>query len=369
MTASTSNALTNYAVSNSGEVPSLLIERFIGTVHKAYGEGENLLSHFDVQSVVGTNMVSNKYLGGTSVQALVAGQELPATSSTADKNALVVDTVIMARNTVAMLHDVQLDIDGKGHIAMEHARKLKTVEDQMVLQQLISTAMTGGTYDGIDVTGGTRRLPEHGSAVKVAVKDSQLSDPYILAASIDWMIDGLIAQKCPIAGLKIVVPVHIFSTLSDYGIIKADSVSQSVSSSMTSLSGVWKTYGLPVYGSQEFTAMLRPAALNTSTSRHLLSNEQNNYRYDVTATTQTARALVFGRDALLCGRTIGLQGDLFFDKPRKTWFIDTWLSEGAIGDRYDQVGVVYSNGANPTQAQVITKATGKALMQRTALVE
>lgn len=368
MTASTANTLTNPAVSHSGEVDTLLIEKFNGRVHAAYEGGENLLSDFDVQEVVGTNMVSNKYIGDTKLQRLVPGQEPEATTTNFDKNALVVDTMVIARNTVATLHDVQSDIETKGRISQNQAEQLKQFEDQMVIQQLISGALTGGTFDGIKVTGGIRRLPSHGAAVKVEVKETQLADPYVLQSALEWAINGLVAQKTPISGMKVIMPINEFSTLCDYGFIDADGVSREVEGAyMMGLSGKMKSYGIRVVGSQQFTQMLAQAP-NTAGSHHLLSNADNGYRYDVTAETQKARAVVYRRDALLCGRTIGLQGDIFFDKRLKTYFIDTWMSEGAIPDRYDNMAIIVNAGTAATQAQVLTKAKGKAKLSKDALL-
>lgn len=366
MPASTANNLTNVAVSHSGEVDSLLIERFNGTVHGEYQKGENLLSNFEVQEVVGTNMVSNKYMGGTTVQRLVAGQEPEATPTSFDKNALVVDTVLLARNTEATLHNIQGDIKVHDRLAQNQAGKLKEVEDQMVIQQLIKGASTGGKFDGIKVAGGTRRLPEHGAAVKVDVKDSQIDDPYVLMASIEWLLNGLIAQKTPIAGMKVLLPINEFSTLCDLGFVDSSGVSQAVEGQyMMGLMGRLKSYGIQVIGSQQFTQMLAMTA-HTGDNHHLLSNADNGYRYDVTADIQKARAVVFSRDALLCGRTISLQSDIFFDKRLKCYFIDSWFSEGAIPDRYDNMGVVLI-GASTTDAKVVAKAKAKAKLSKTEI--
>ena len=366
MPASTANTLTNVAISASGAVDTLLIERFTGTVHAEYQKGENLLSNFEVQEVTGTNMVSNKYIGGTTVQRLVAGQEPEATPTSLDKNALVVDTVLIARNAEATLHNIQGDIKVHDRLAQNQAGKLKEVEDQMVIQQLIAGGQTGGTFDGVKVTGGIRRLTDHGAAVKVTVKTSQIDDPYVLCSAIEWMINGLIAQKTPIQGMKVLLPINEFSTLCDLGMIDSSGVSQAIDGAyMMGLRGKFRSYGIEVIGSQQYTQMLAMTA-HTDTSHHLLSNEDNGYRYDVTADIQKVRAVVFSRDALLCGRTINLQGDIFFDKLKKCYFIDSWFSEGAIPDRYDNIGVVELG--SETDAKVIAKATAKAKLTKSALI-
>lgn len=126
------NILTNAAVPNNAEVDSLLIEKFNGVVHKQYLDGENLLSGFMVQSVVGTNIVSNKYIGDTKLQTLTPGQEPEATDTEFNKNALVVDTIVLGRNTVHTLHDIQNDFSVMEKLAANQMGKLKTLEDQMV---------------------------------------------------------------------------------------------------------------------------------------------------------------------------------------------------------------------------------------------
>ncbi len=264
-----------------------------------------------------------------------------------------------------MFHRIQSDIEIQGRLASDQSARLKEIEDQMVIQQLIAGGNTGGKFTGLKVDGGVRRLDNQGAAVKVEVKASQMADPYVLASSIEWALNGLIAQKVPLGGLKVLLPINEFSVLADYGVISADGVSSSVEGVyMAGLSGKLKSYGVRVVGSQQFTQILASTA-NDDTNHHLLSNADNGYRYDVTADTQKCRAIIYGRDALLCGRTMDLQSDIFFDKKVKCYFIDTWMSEGAIPDRYDNIAVVVTGTA--TQAEVLTKAKGKARLFKDAL--
>lgn len=362
------NVLINPAVPNNNEVDTLLIEKFNGVVHQQYLEGENLLSGFDVQEVIGTNMVSNKYIGDTTLQTLTPGQSPDSTPTEFNKNALVVDTIVLGRNTVHSLHDLQNDFTLMEKLAKNQMGKLKTLEDQMVIQQLLAGALTGGTFDPYanTITGGISRVKGHGVAVKVDLKSdlSQASDPYQLVAAIEIALMGLVIQRTNLADLKCIVPVNEFSLLVDYGFVAQaqGGNNESTGTNFSGLKGTLKGYNIPVMGSTEYTQMkLNP---HDGATNHLLSNANNGNRYDVTAPMRKTQAIVYGPDSLLAGRTINLQGDIFFDKKTKSNFIDSWFAEGCIPDRYDNIAVVGSN-AVADNAAVLAKAKGKATATKT----
>lgn len=363
MSGSTINTLVNPAV--GADVDSLLIEKFNGVVHEQYLRGENLLGGFTVQDVVGTNIVSDKYQGETKLQTLTPGQEPEATNDTEfNKNALVVDTIVLGRNTVHTLHDIQNDFEVMTKLATNQMGKLKTMEDQMVVQQLLATGLTGGTYDPYanTITGGVSRVTGHGVAINVELNDdlSQSKDPYQLVSAIEVALMGLVTQRCPLGGMKVIVPIAEFGLLVDYGFI-AQAEGGSNESTGTkfdmNLSGRLKGWNLPVMGSVEFTQMkINP---HDGKTHHLLSNVNNGNRYDVTDDMKAAHAVIYNTDALLCGRTITLQSDIFFDKKTKGYFIDSWLAEGATTGRYDNCAIVGST-AEADNTVVLTKAKGKS---------
>ena len=359
------NNLTNPAVANNNEVDTLLIEKFNGTVHEAYQKGENLLSGFTVQEVVGTNMVSNKSIGDTKLQTLTPGQDPDATDTEFNKNALVVDTIVLGRNTVHTLHDIQNDFDTMSKLASNQVGKLQTLEDQMVIQQLLSGAMTGGAFDPYanTITGGVSRVSGHGVAINVEINSdlSQSKDPYQLVSAIEIAIMGLVIQRTPMMGMKIIVPVNEFSILVDYGFIAQAQGGQN-QITFSGLSGVLKGWNIPIMGSAEFTQMkLNP---HDGETHHLLSNANNGNRYDVTADMRAAHAVIYTPDALLAGRTISLMSDIFFDKKTKGFFIDSWFAEGCIPDRYDNMAVVASTNTGDNSI-VLAKAKGKATATKT----
>lgn len=362
---STPNTLTNVAVSASGEVDSLLIEKFNGKVNEQYLKGENILSYFDVQTVTGTNTVSNKYLGETELQVLAPGQSPNATPTQADKNQLVIDTTVIARNTVAHIHDVQGDIDSlKPKLAMNQAKQLKRLEDQMAIQQML--------LGGIANTQAKRNKPRvkgHGFSINVNVTESEaLANPQYVMAAVEYALEQQLEQEVDISDVAILMPWKFFNSLRD-----ADRIvdkTYTISQSGATISGfVLSSYNCPVIPSNRFPTF------NQKQDHHLLSNDDNGYRYDPIAEMNGAVAVLFTADALLVGRTIDVTGDIFYEKKEKTYYIDTFMAEGAIPDRWEAVSVVTTKreattgaaqGEGDDHATVLARAQRKAVYVKTA---
>lgn len=330
------NVLTQPAVSASGEVDSLLIEKFNNRVHEQYLKGENLLQWFDVQEVVGTNSVSNKYIGETELQVLSPGKSPDASPTEFDKNRLVVDTTVIARNTVAHFHDVQNDIDGlKSKLSVNQAKKLKKMEDSMVIQQLI--------LGGISNTEAIRENPRvagHGFSIHiVGLASSFLTSPQYMMAAIEMAMEQQTEQEVDTSELCGLMPWTAFNCLRD-----ADRIvdkSYTIAASDNTVDGfVLKSWNTPIVPSNRFPKLSDNTEGTGDTKHHKLSNAGNGNRYDVTAGQTTAQAVLFTQDALLVGRTISITGDIFYEKKEKTWYIDTFLAEGAIPDRWEAVAVV-----------------------------
>lgn len=361
---STPNNLTNVAVSASGEVDSLLIEKFNGKVNEQYLKGENIMSYFDVQTVTGTNTVSNKYLGETELQVLAPGQSPAATSTQADKNQLVIDATVIARNTVAHLHDVQGDIDSlKPKLAANQAKQLKRMEDEMLIQQMIL-----GGLSNTDVKRSKPRVKGHGFSINIEVSEGEaLINPQYVMAAVELALEKQLEQEVDISDVAILMPWAYFNCLRDADRIvdKTYTISQS---GATVQGFVLSSYNCPVIPSNRFPKFKQDQA------HHLLSNEDNGYRYDSTADMNGAVAVLFTADALLVGRSIDVTGDIFYEKKEKTYYIDTFMSEGAIPDRWEAVSVVTtkrqangtpddSQGAQHTQ--VLNRAQRKAIYTKT----
>lgn len=361
----TPNTLTNVAVSASGEVDSLLIEKFNGKVNEQYLQGENILSYFDVQTVTGTNTVSNKYLGETELQVLAPGQSPNATPTQTDKNQLVIDTTVIARNTVAHIHDVQGDIDSlKPKLAVNQSKQLKRMEDQMAIQQIV--------LGGLANTEAKRTKPRvkgHGFSINVNVTESEaLQNPQYVMAAVEYALEQQLEQEVDINDVAILMPWKFFNLLRD-----ADRIvdkSYTISQSGATINGfVLSSFNCPVVPSNRFPKFTQ------GQDHHLLSNEDNGFRYDSIAEMNGCVAALFSADALLVGRTIDVTGDIFYVKKEKTFYIDTFMSEGAIPDRWEAVSIVTTardattgaaSGAGTDHDTVMARALRKAVFVKTA---
>lgn len=348
MAGSTAGSLVNSGVSASGEVPTLLIEKFNGKVNEQYLKGENLQAYFEMREVVGTNTISNKYIGETDLQVMTAGKEALGTEVEYDKNALTVDTSVIARNIVAQLHDVQSDIDGnKSMIAKNQVKQIKKLEDEMIIQQLLL-----GVLSNTQAIRTTPRVKGHGFSISVTISDAQAGDPNSLLAAIEYAVEQQLQQEVEVNDLVCLLPWTEFQVLRDAERITNGDYE---TASGTSISGyVLKSFNIPVVPTNRF-----PTVAHSGDDHHLLSANSNGYRYDVTTAMTDAKAVLFQADALLLGRTITLQGDIFWDRKTKSFFIDSWFAEGAIPDRWESVSAVFGAGSENTtvKARAVRKAT------------
>lgn len=333
------NNLVNPAVSVSGEVDTLLIEKFDGQVKLAYKEMVNMMRYFDLKEVVGTNSVSNKYMGTTQVQGLAPGADVKGTQVEFDKNQLVIDTVVIARNNVGILADVQDDINTKGKLAVDQVEQLGMMEDRMLIQQI--------AYGAIKNTSAKRTKPRvrgHGFSVDVKVKAETMEYPNAVQASLEAVLEAMVKQNVPIQKIAAIMDWTYFNTLRDAErIVNANYTT----ASGTTINGfVLKSYNLPIIPTNQMPNKARDQQdLDGNTSaHHLLSNANNGYRYDVIADgddrMDNVVAVLFGSEGLMVGRSISLQGKIWMNDNNKTWYIDSWMSEGAIPDRWEHLGIV-----------------------------
>lgn len=358
---SSANNLVNPAVSYSGEVDSLLIEKFDGQVKRAYTEKMNMKSYFEIKTVTGTNSVSNKYLGTTQVQALAPGADVKGQDIGIDKNQLVIDTSVIARNMVGILADVQDDIQTKGKLAEEQVDALTYLEDRMLIQQV--------AYGAIKNTKAKRtnpRVPGHGFSIDVQVKADTMEYPTAVVAAIEYVLEQQMEQNTPLEKFCIMMPWKYFNILRDAERIV--NATYNTSQDVTVKGFVLKSYNVPIIPTNQMPDYNRDHRNieGTVSANHLLSNANNGNRYNVINTgvdtmEKNIVALVFGTEALLAGSSIQLQGKIWMNDNNKTWYIDSWMAEGAIPDRWEHAGIVRVTTAATENAEVVKRANRKVI--------
>lgn len=336
---SSTNNLTNPAVSASGEVPTLLIEKFDGQVKRAYTERTNMMKYFDLREVQGTNSVSNKYMGTVGVQGLAPGKSVKAQSAEFDKNQLTIDTTVIARSNVFMLHDVQSDIEVKGKLAEEEADALLRLEDRMLIQQL--------AYGAIANTQAKRTNPRvrgHGFSIDVKVKADTMQYPNAVLGAIEYVLEQQLEQNTPIEKFAAIMPYKYFNVLRDAERIINATYKTASDTMVTGF--VLKSYNLPIVPTNNMPNLNRDHVDidGVVQDHHLLSNAGNGFRYDVVATGADTMAnivaILFGTEGLMVGRSISPTGKIWWNDDNKVYYIDAWLAEGAIPDRWEQLGIV-----------------------------
>lgn len=330
MSGTQANNLTNAAVSASGQVDNLLIERFTGIVHEQMLKKEQIVSHFSVQDVVGTNQVTNKSVGETELQVLTAGQEPEAKGTELDNHSLVVDTVILARNTIALLHQVQSDIALQEKLAKNHVKKLIQLQDETLLTQIIK---------GSRVADGRVSGHNGGNYVDLAANGDE-ADPIKYLRALESLVRQMNEKEVENSEMVFSCPWAQYYVLMDNDkLMHGDYVPAGTGSNGSTVKGfVVKAYNFPIVP----TNRIRQKAQAADT-HHQLSNAGNGYRYDTADAIKHCVGVLFGTDALLVGRTMGIESDMYFNKRLKTNFIDSWFSFGAIADRYEYCGAIFAH--------------------------
>ncbi len=339
--------LVDSKVSASGEASSLAIEKYNGQVKRAYSTDPSMMQYFDLQMVEGTNVISNKYLGTTEVQALAAGKDVRGSGTEFDKNSLVIDTTIIARNVVSLLDDVQDDINTKGKLAEEQVRALKNLENRMLIQQGLY-----GAISNTETKRGKPRVKGHGFSIIKGIKEADAQQlPLKLMAGIEFIIEEQMIQDVDPSMLTIFMPWPEFNCLRDADRIVDARYNTASGSTITGF--VLKSFNVPVVPTNHFPNKSRDHTNidGEDQEHHILSSASNNYRYDIKTGTngedqEKCAALIIGREGLLVGRSINLTGEIWWNQGNKSWYIDSYMSEGAIPDRWEHLSALMKTTAD-----------------------
>ena len=359
---SATNKLTNPAVSKSGEVDTLLIEKFNGKVKEAFVREENIRRFFHTETVVGTNTVTEKFAGETELQVMTPGQSVEATKTDYDKNSLVVDTAVIARNAEAIFHNIQSDIVGNhSKLAKNQSKQLARLEDEMLIQQAIY-----GAQSNTKALRGAARVSGHGFSQQVSISEDQAEDPEALQAAIELALENMLTgvdggDGIDLSDVYVMLPWKEFNILRDAERIVNGNYNTYEGDTVTGFT--LKSYNVPIIPSNRFPSLVPDGSGGhvVKTKTGLLATNNSNQRYKANEDQAKTKALIFTGNALLVGVTIEMTSDIFYDKHSKSWIIDTFQSEGAIPSSWECVGVVDVVG--DTENKDVTKRAARKILR------
>ena len=312
---------------DTGTVNPLHIEQYGGAVESQFVKSSIMREYFTLKRIVGTDTVTNDRIGKTSLQAVVPGTRPTSSAPEFDNISVKVDTVVLARSNVALLHDFQAHYNVRAEIGTDHGKEIGKFFDEAFLIQGMKAARTV-----VGTAAGEQPAPDgfqSGTVVTLAAASDEL-DPDKLQRAIEDMCQDIEEKDVDIMEAVIFVPVAQYYTL-----LRNDKL---ISGDYSTGNGDYaKGMVLRSNGVRLVKTNRMPTA---AVSGHYLSNAGNNNAYDVSAAEAKAVAILLMPKALLAGETIPLTSDVYYDKPELQWFIDSYLAFGVTPNRVEVAGVI-----------------------------
>lgn len=312
---------------DTGTVNPLHIEQYGGAVESQFVKSSIMREYFKLKRITGTDTVTNDRIGKTSLQAVTPGVRPSSSAPTFDNISVKVDTVVLARSNVALLHDFQAHYDVRAEIGRDHGKEIGKFFDEAFLIQGIKAA-----HIVVGTAAGETPAPEgfqSGNVVTLAAAGDE-TDPDKLQRAIEDACASIEKKDVDLDGAIMFVPVDQYYTLlRNDKLISGD---YSMGNGDYAKGMVLRSNGVRIVK----TNRIPSAAI----AGHFLSNAGNNNAYDVSAAEAKAVAVILMPKSLLAGETIPLTSDVYYDKPELQWFIDSYLAFGVTPNRPEVSAVV-----------------------------
>lgn len=307
----------------------LMIEQYGGEVESQFKAASIMRSYAKIRPVRGTDTITNNRVGRTTLKKLTPGVRPDADSTPFGRVQLVVDTVVLARDTRSMLNDFQTHFDARMELAADHGKEIGFFFDQA----FIIMAIKGSGQSAPVLGDGTAAKQSIGAGKRVTLASAgDEDDPDKLAAAIKSIIVDMEEDEIPVSELVVMVRPTKFETLLNNNKLLSRDFAAGNGDYAKGL--IYEINGARIVK----TARIPEAAI----TGHFLSNAANSNAYDVSTTEAKAVAVILHPKSLLAGETIPLTSDVWFNREEKMWFIDSFLSFGVTVNRPDVCGAVLS---------------------------
>lgn len=306
---------------------SLMIEEYGGEVESQFAKSSVMREFVKIRPVRNTDTIVNNRVGKTTLQKIVSGVRPDAAKTNFGRVALVVDTVVLARDNRSMLNEFQTHFDARRELAVDHGKQLGKFFDEAFLIQTIKGAGMAAPADLNNAIGA-------GKSIELTAVGDEL-DPDKLYVGIKNILVKMEEEDIDLNEVVVFVRPTEFATLLDHDKL--------ISRDFAAGNGDFaKGMIYEVYGARIVKTNRIPKAAITG---HFLSNVRNSNAYDVSAAEAKSVAVIMHPKSLLAGETIPLQSDVWFNREEKQWFIDSFLSFGVTVNRPDVCGRVLKKTA------------------------
>lgn len=302
---------------------SEMVAIFTGAVESRFGYMSVANRIWPARGLRGTNAMFNRYFGKTNLIAVTAGVRPDAFSTPMTKRGVDVDTIVLARNNVDLLNDVQSDFAILSEIALDQGKSHAIFYDNTHFGQLAKGAQEGPLAGVDSIPGGKIET----------ITAGQESDPDVLADAISRVLSAMRRENIPDTELTVFVGPDEFDTLirNSY-IVSRDYTTQGADSALRKI--------FYINGVRIFETNGMPREATPVGQHHLMSNARNNYAYDLTATDVSARALIGHSKSLMPASSISLNSTVWYNKEELQYFCDSHLAFGVTWNRPDVCGAV-----------------------------
>jgi len=303
-----------------------MIEQYGGVVESQFAKKSMMRQFVPVKPVRGTDTLINRRVGRTTLKALTPGVRPDSTPTRSGRNAVTVDTVVLARDNRSMLNEFQTDFNARAELGNDHGKELAKFFDQAFLIQGIKGSLLSAPANLNGAIGAGKRR-------KLTAANDELDPDKLYQAIVRILVamqeEDIDTDECAI----FVRPVHNEVLLNNNKLVSGE-YSSAGDFAAGKFKGIMNCPVIP-------TARIPNAAI----VGHLLSNGDNGNAYDVSADEAQAVATILHPRSLLAGETIPMTSDMWYNREEKQWFIDSFLAFGVTNNRPDVCGTVFRSSA------------------------
>lgn len=303
----------------------LVLEEFAGIVEESMQTRSVTEGWVKMQTIKGTATVTKDAIGESTLQVLVPGVTPDGTKNQFSDNSVTVKTVVLARSALPMLDVFQTKYDVRKKIGNEHGKKMAKFRDAALLVQMAKAATATTSKYGA--------LPGHygGTQFTLAAAGDQ-NDPAKLYKAINRLFSQM-EEKDVLPqedGHALFVRPSVYYALMDAEqIINGDYITST--GNVVQGVPVLKALGVPIIKTNNM-----PHTNTVSTPDDVATMMGGDYSGDFSKLLM----MIASPDALLCGETISLESDVFWDKLSKSWYVDAHMAFAATTDRHEHAGAI-----------------------------